>query len=95
MTIIHQLDLRVWLTPDEWDTVQVAGVRFARTLAGAADKAFVMALGEQQNLMHDAMVEAGVTARNAQLTASAFETGAWLEWERVSSLLLREVAGNA
>lgn len=60
-----QSDLPVWLTPDDMETAQVAGIRFARALAGVLNTAFMVALGEQQDFVRMAVLEAGVSARNA------------------------------
>jgi len=90
-----QSDLYVWLTPDDVETAQMAGVRFARALAGAPDTAFMTALSEQQDLVRVAVLEAGVSARSAALTAHAFETGAKLEWDRIAPLLQQEAMGHA
>ena len=88
-------DLYVWLTLDDVETAQVAGVRFARALAGAPDTAFMIALGEQQDLVRAAVLEAGVSAKSAALTARAFENGAKLEWDRMAPLLQQEAMGHA
>ena len=90
-----QSDLRVWLTPDDVETAHVAGVRFARALAGAPDTAFMIALGEQQDLVRAAVLEAGVSTKSAALTARAFETGAIREWHRMAPLLQQEAMGHA
>ena len=90
-----QPDLHVWLTPDDVETAQVAGVRFARALAGAPDTAFMVALGEQQDLVRVTVLEAGVSAKSAARTARAFETGAKLEWDRMAPLLQQEAMGHA
>lgn len=90
-----QSDLYVWLTLDDVETAQVAGVRFARAMAGALNTAFVVALGEQQDLVRAAVLEAGVSARSAVLTARAFGTGAKLEWDRMAPFLHQETMGHA
>lgn len=90
-----QSDLRVWLTLDDMETAQMAGVRFARALAGAPDTAFMVALGEQQDLVRVAVLEAGVSAKNAARAARAFKTGAKLEWGRMAPKLQQEAMGHA
>ena len=91
----RESDLYVWLAPDDVETAQMAGVRFARALAGAPDTAFMIALSKQQELVRVAILEAGVTTKGAALIARAFETGVKLEWSRLAPLLHQNAMGHA
>ncbi len=95
--MIHAADeaLQVRLTPDDVDSAQVAGTRFARALAGAPTVAFMLALGEQEQLVRAALVEAGFGERVAGTAADAFEVGARLEWERIAPAAVQGVVGLA
>jgi hypothetical protein len=59
------------------------------------DTAFIIALGKQQNFVRVAVVEAGISAKNAARTAGNFETGAKLEWDRMAPLLQQDAMGRA
>jgi len=77
-------DLYVHLTVDDARTAQAAGARFARTLAGAATDAFMLALAEQEHLIQRAITDAGHTAEQAELAAGHFTVAARDEWERIT-----------
>lgn len=77
--------LAVQIYPDDADQVFVAGVQFARALAGAGPAAFIMALEEQQDLIQCAVLRAGYPDRKARTAREAFEAGALLEWRRIAS----------
>ena len=49
----------IWLTADDDRTTQLAGCRFARTLAGARSADFALALAEQEELIRHAIMAAG------------------------------------
>lgn len=87
--------LQVRLTPDDADSAQTAGVRFARALAGAPTVAFMLALGEQEQLVRAALSEAGFSEQTAGTAADAFEVGARLEWERIAPAAAQGAVGNA
>lgn len=70
-------------------------MQFARSLAGAPTAAFMVALGEQEQLVRAAVEEAGFGERIARSAADAFEAGARLEWERIAPLVSRKVGGHA
>jgi len=42
-------DLKVYLTPDDVESAQVAGVKFARALAGAPAAAFMIAASRSRS----------------------------------------------
>ena len=86
--------LRVRLTPDNVDGMQAAGVRFARALAGAPIMAFMLALGEQEQLVRSAPARAEFSERTAGTAADAFEVGARLEWERIAPAAGQGVVGR-
>lgn len=90
MIRLREKDMEVRLLPDDVESAQVAGVRFAKSLAGAPSPAFMMALGEQEALVRRAVLQAGFGARNARLTARAFEEGAKLEWRRIAPAVQAE-----
>ena len=75
--------LAVQIHPDDADQAFVAGVQFARALAGAEPAAFLMALGEQQALIQAAILEAGYADRKARAAGEAFEAGARDERRRI------------
>ncbi len=77
-------DLTVMLQPEDDDTAFAAGVQFARALAGAGSAAFMLALGEQEVLVRDAIVQAADPAAQARLACEAFVAGARTEWRRIS-----------
>jgi hypothetical protein len=85
----------VRLDPQDARTAQVAGVEFARTLAGAPSAWFALALDEQQTIIRTGIQRAGYSARNAQLAASAFDAGARVEWRRITSTVRPETWGMA
>lgn len=87
--------LAVLIHPDDADQVFVAGVQFARALAGAEPAAFMLALGEQQALIQGAVLEAGFPNRKAQAAGEAFEAGARVEWRRIGSVGRPTVWGRA
>ncbi len=88
-------DLQIRLTPDDAESAQVAGVKFARTLAGAPGAAFMIALGEQEQIVLQVITEAGFSRDVARLAAESFEVGAKLEWRRISSTLPVGAHGSA
>ena len=87
--------LELLIHPDDADQVFVAGVQFARALAGAEPAAFMMALGEQQALIQCAVLEAGFPDRKATAAGEAFEAGARVEWKRIASPERPAVWGSA
>ena len=91
----HEDALQVRLAPDDVESAQLAGVRFARALAGAPTAAFMLALGEQEQLVRAAFEDAGFTARIAHIAAEAFETGAMVEWRRIAPATVQGATGNA
>ena len=78
-------NLVVMLAPEDADTAFVAGVQFARALAGAETAAFVMALEEQAALIRTAVLDAGHSPEKAHLAVEAFEAGPQNEWRQVAS----------
>ena len=76
-------DLYVHLAVDDARTVQVAGMTFARTLAGAHPADFALALAEQVELIRRAIMAAGYTAEQEEQATGHFEVAAWDEWERI------------
>ncbi len=87
--------LAVLIHPDDADQAFVAGVQFARALAGAEPAAFMLALGEQQALIQGAVLEAGYPDRKARAVGDAFEAGARVEWKRIGSEERPAVWGTA
>ncbi len=88
-------DLQVYLTPDDAESAQVAGVQFARALAGAPAAAFMIALGEQEQIVRLVIADAGFSGDVARMAAGSFEAGAKLEWHRISTSLHVGAHGNA
>ncbi len=88
-------DLQIRLTPDDVESVQVAGVQFARALAGAPAVAFMLALGEQEQIVRCVIMEAGFGGDVARRAAESFQVGAKLEWQRLSSSLQAGTHGHA
>lgn len=88
-------DLQVRLTPDDVESAQVAGVQFARALAGAPAVAFMLALEEQQRIVCCVIREAGFDGDVARRAAESFEAGAKLEWQRLSLSLQTGAHGHA
>ncbi len=95
MIQLREEDLYVYLTPDDAESAQVAGVHFARALAGVPSEAFMIALGEQEQIVCLVIAEAGFSGDIARMAADSFETGAKLEWRRISSSLHTEMHGTA
>lgn len=88
-------DPMVRLDPQDARTAHVAGVDFARTLAGAPPEWFLLALGEQEAIIRNGVRRAGYPDRNARLAAEAFEAGARFEWHRITSAVRAETWGPA
>ncbi len=88
-------NLQVYLTPDDAESAQVAGVKFARALAGAPAAAFMIALGEQEQIVRLVITDAGFSGDVARMAADSFEVGAKLEWRRISSTLPVGAHGSA
>ncbi len=95
MIQLREEDLQVYLTPDDMESAQVAGVQFARVLAGAPAAAFMIALEEQERMVRSVITEAGFASDVARIAADSFETGAKLEWQRLSASLHLGTHGNA
>ena len=87
--------LAVLIHPDDADQAFVAGVQFARSLAGADGGRFMVALGEQVALVQSAIATAGFFPTKARLAAEAFEAGAREEWRRIGSPVRAAVWGTA
>lgn len=95
MREIHDDDLMVRLAVDDARTAQDAGAKFARTLAGAAPADFMLALGEQGDLVRRWITEAGCTDAQAQLAAGRFEAAARAEWRRLVDAGVDGAVGRA
>ena len=80
MSELHDGDLMIRLAVDDATTAQEAGAKFARDLAGAVSADFMLALGEQGDLVRRAILEAGFSDEQAQLAAGHFEVAAREEW---------------
>jgi myosin-crossreactive antigen len=80
----HEEDMMVHLTVDDARTAQAAGIKFARTLAGAYSQDFALALAEQAELIERAITDAGHATDQAGLAAGHFEMAAWDEWQRIA-----------
>ena len=86
MTPLDPLDLegpRVYLDPADAATARTAGTDFARALAGAPGDWFMLALGEQEEIIRTAIRRSGYGSRRARLAAIEFSAAAVLEWERI------------
>ena len=95
MIQLRETDLQVYLTPDDVESAQVAGVQFARALAGAPAAAFMIALCEQEQIVRLVISEAGFSGDVARMAADSFEVGAKLEWRRITSAVHMGAHGNA
>lgn len=91
----HEDALQVRLVPNDVKSAQLAGVRFTRALAGAPTVAFMLALGEQEQLVRAALEDAGFAGRIVSIAAEAFEAGAMLEWRRIAPVAVQGAMGNA
>src|SRR5689334_25157146 len=91
----HDNEPMVFLAPDDARTARAAGVEFARSLAGAPSAWFALALGEQELIIREGIERAGYPAREAEQAASAFDSGAKAEWQRIAGTALAEVCGTA
>ena len=78
-------NLQVYLTPDDAESAQVAGVQFARALAGAPSATFMIALAEQEQIVRLVVTDAGFSGDVARMAADSFEVGAKLEWQRIKN----------
>lgn len=87
--------MMVRLAADDAKTSQEAGASFARDLAGAASADFMLALGEQSNLVRRAILDAGFNAEQAQLAAGHFEVAAREEWARIAGAATADAWGTA
>ncbi len=85
MTILADNDLYVRLAADDARTAQAAGVKFARSLVGAYSTDFALALAEQEELIHRAIMDAGYNAEQAHLAAGCFGAAAQDQWERIAT----------
>ena len=81
----HDDGLMVHLTVDDARTVQEAGAKFARDLACAMPRDFLLALSEQQSLIQRAITDAGFTPEQARLADGHFEVAAREEWAQVGT----------
>jgi hypothetical protein len=81
----HESELMVWLVPNNSRSAQLAGRDFARALLGAPSAAFMMALGEQSELIRVGIQRHGWSKRKARDAAGAFVAGARTEWRRLAS----------
>ena len=88
-------NLQVYLTPDDAESAQVAGVQFARALAGAPSATFMIALAEQEQIVRLVVTDAGFSGDVARMAADSFEVGAKLEWQRLSSSIHVGAHGSA
>ena len=88
-------DLMVRLAVDDARTAQDAGAKFARDLAGAASADFMLALGEQGDLVRRGIMDAGYTDAQAQLAAGHFEVAARAEWRRLADAGVDGAVGRA
>ncbi len=95
MSQLRDDDLQVYLTPDDVESAQVAGVQFARALAGAPSAAFMIALGEQEQIVRLVIADAGFSGDVARMAADSFEVGAKLEWQRINNASSALVYGRA
>ncbi len=95
MTILADNDLYVRLAADDARNAQAAGIKFARSLVGAYSGDFALALAEQEELIHRAIMEAGYNAEQAQLAAGYFEAAAQDEWQRIATAGGSEAWGQA
>ena len=75
----------VHLTVDDARTAQLAGCKFARTLAGADPDDFAAALWEQEHLVERAITDAGYSSEQARLAAGHFGVAARDEWQRIAN----------
>lgn len=83
MAELRHEDPHIHLTVDDARTAQVAGAKFARTLAGARSDDFALALAEQEHLIQRAITDAGFTILQADLAAREFAASAAVEWQRI------------
>ena len=67
----------------------------ARALAGAPTVEFMLALGEQEQILQQAVERAGFTASIARAAAAAFTVGARLEWKRIAPMAVQGSIGTA
>ena len=95
MTEPPETGLMVHLAVDDTQTAQQAGAKFARDLAGAHGADFMLALGEQGDLIHRAITDAGFSAEQAQLAAEHFEVAAREEWTRLAGAMAADASGTA
>jgi hypothetical protein len=75
----------VYLAPEDAKTATAAGIDFARNLAGAPSALFMLALGEQEEIIRLAIRRAGFSKRQARIAAEAFECGAKFEYTRIAN----------
>ncbi len=87
--------LELHIDPDDADQAFVAGVQFARALAGVDGGGFMVALGEQVALVQSGIATVGFSTTVARLAAEAFEAGARVEWRRIGSVGRPAVWGTA
>ena len=87
--------LELLIHPEGADQALVAGVQFARSLAGAEGGVFMVALGEQVALVRSAVATIGFSPTKARLTAEAFEAGAREEWRRIGGAERPAIWGTA
>ncbi len=69
MTALREEDMHVHLTVDDTRTAQLAGCKFARTLAGVHSEDFALALAEQEHLVERAITNAGFNVEQARPAA--------------------------
>ncbi|NPD70378.1 hypothetical protein HN018_26590 (plasmid) [Lichenicola cladoniae] len=86
--------MAVLIHPDDADRAFVAGVQFARALAGAESVAFVIALDEQVALIRAAILDVGYAKAKARTTGELFEAGARHEWCRIAARSGRRYGGR-
>lgn len=64
-------------------------------MVGATSAAFMVALGEQVELVQSAISTVGFPPTKARLAAEAFETGAREEWRRIGGTKRAAAWGTA
>ena len=78
--------LAVLIHPDDADQALVAGVQFARSLAGAEGGAYTVALGEQVALVQSAIATVRFSPTKGRLAVEAFEAGDREEWRQIGGV---------
>lgn len=87
--------LMLYLSVGDTRSAQEAGIQFARNLAGAQRAVLLLALAEQCDLLHRAVLDTGFSAEQARHAVEHFEAAALIEQMRIARAMTAGASGTA